>query len=702
MDGLQPGRGGRGRPVSRDRWPPPGAQRDWLAHCEEVHRGNGFPSLRALGKEMHLAATRVGELLRGEGLPVDEEQSRALLAALGAADGETRKGVRLYRAARAELDQAAQAEGSPGWWLRSGYVRLVGDIAPLRLLGRDDELDELARWCASADEAYVRWQAGPRAGKSALMSWLVLHPPPGTWVISFFVTARLAAQADSTAFTDGLLDQLAAVTGQQVPLAAPAAVRDRVRRQLLEGAAERAVKAGRRLVLVVDGLDEDCGSLSGSGLPSIAACLPKRPPDGLRVIVAGRPDPPLPADVGPDHPLRRCPVRRLEVSPHATRVTQLAQRELDDVLATDRHRHDGLGYQVLGLVTASGGGLGDRDLQQLTGRPAFEVDRLLRGVFGRTIAGRSGPHAATRSFLFTHETLREQAIGRLGADTLAGFAGRLHAWADGYRHRRWPADTPEYLLRGYPRMLVGAGDAVRLAALAADTDRHHRMLAATGGDAAALAEIAAAHALISTSTSPDLLAALRLARHRDQLSERNAHIPAQLPAVWVTLGQPVRAEALARSITDPGARAHALAGVAAAAAADDLDRAERIARSITYPDERARALAGVAAAAAAGDLDRARELAAGAERIARSITDPDKQAQALAGVASSAAELVRARSCIAGALAAGRWTIPLQALALVDPAAMSAFADELTVPSDPSQTQDNGPLSGTPARRGTG
>lgn len=68
-----------------------------------------------------------------------------------------------------------------------------------------------------------------------------------------------------------------------------------LRRRLLEDAAAQAVKAGRRLVLVVDGLDEDCGSLPGSGLASIAACLPKRPPDGLRVIVSGRPDPPPPA-----------------------------------------------------------------------------------------------------------------------------------------------------------------------------------------------------------------------------------------------------------------------------------------------------------------------------------------------------------------------------------------------------------------------
>ena len=355
---------------------------------------------------------------------------------------EVERGVRLYKAARAERDQATRDAGQPGWWLRSGYVEQVRDIAPLQLLDRQGELDELAGWCAGGDEAYVWWQAGPRAGKSALMAWLVLHPPPGTWVISFFVTARLATQADSTAFTDGLLDQLAAITGDQVPPLTSATARDQLRRQLLEQAAARAAKAGRRLVLVVDGLDEDCGSLPGSGLPSIAACLPKRPPHGLRVIVAARPDPPLPADVDADHPLRGCRVRPLDVSPHATHVMQLAQQELDEVLATDQDRHDGLGYQVLGLVTACGGGLDRRDLQQLTGRPAFEIDRLLRGVFGRTIAARADPHARTRVFLFTHETLREQAIGRLGPDILAGFAARLHSWADGYQAQRLARRIP--------------------------------------------------------------------------------------------------------------------------------------------------------------------------------------------------------------------------------------------------------------------
>jgi hypothetical protein len=76
-------------------------------------------------------------------------------------------------------------------------------------------------------------------------------------VISFFVTAARNTQADSTAYTNQLLGQLAAITSGQVPPSASPGQRDQLRRQMLEQAAARAVKAGLRLVLVVDGLDED-------------------------------------------------------------------------------------------------------------------------------------------------------------------------------------------------------------------------------------------------------------------------------------------------------------------------------------------------------------------------------------------------------------------------------------------------------------
>jgi hypothetical protein len=232
-------------------------------------------------------------------------------------------------------------------------------------------------------------------------------------------------------------------------------------------------------------------------------------------------------------------------------------------------------------------------------------------------------------------------------------------------------------------MLAEVGDLNGLVALATDPARRQRMLDSTGGDAAALAEITAAVRLVSTSHSPDLLAALRLAWYRDQLAGRNARIPAQLPAVWVTLGQPVRAEALARSITDPYAQSRALARVAeAAAGGGDLHRAEQVALSITDPDEKALAVA-VVAAASGGDLDRA-------EQVARSITDPDAQARALASVAS-VAEPDRARSCIAGALAVGQWVILLNEVARIDPVALATFADERAWLRGLPDQLDNGP-----------
>ncbi|MGI5239348.1 hypothetical protein [Dactylosporangium sp. CA-139066] len=97
--------------------------------------------------------------------------------------------------------------------------------------------------------------------------------------------------------------------------------------------------------------------------------------------------------------------------------------------------------------------------------------------------------------------------------------------------------------------------------------------------------------------------------------------------MWAILGQPVRAESLARGITNPYRHAEALAAlVRTLAEAGDADRARRlaadaeaIARSVTDPVRQAWALAGlVRAVAEVGDADRA-------EAIARGITDPYQQ-----------------------------------------------------------------------------
>ena len=102
--------------------------------------------------------------------------------------------------------------------VRSAYLEQVRQIAPAELHGRDEELAELAAFCTRPGQGrYAWWRAPAWAGKSALMSWFVLHPPPGVPVVSFFVTARYRGQDNRGAFTDAVLEQLAALLGQPVP-----------------------------------------------------------------------------------------------------------------------------------------------------------------------------------------------------------------------------------------------------------------------------------------------------------------------------------------------------------------------------------------------------------------------------------------------------------------------------------------------------
>ena len=116
-----------------------------------------------------------------------------------------------------------------------------------------------------------------------------------------------------------------------------------------------------------------------------------------------------------------------------------------------------------------------------------------------------------------------------------------------------------------------------------------------------------------------------------------------------------RAEALARTITDPNSRAGSLArlGTAAAQAGDEgragrlAAEAEALARTITDLEDRDWALADVAIATTrAGGLDRA-------EALARTLTDPYSAQRALAELARAVAQAGdpdRARDLLALAL----------------------------------------------------
>ncbi|BCJ45964.1 hypothetical protein GCM10010168_49120 [Actinoplanes ianthinogenes] len=568
---------------------------------------------------------------------------------------------------------------------RSAYTRRIEQsVLPPELRDRDAELAELAAFClAERDPRYAWWQAGPWAGKSALLSTFVLRPPAElagrVRLVSFFVTARLAAQDTRDAFTTELVEQLCALLDEDLPVVVDEAGRESALLDLLARAASECARDGGRLVLVVDGLDEDRGVTTGPHAHSIAALLPSRPPAGMRVIVAGRPHPPIPDDVPQWHPLRDPGiVRPLGDSPHASSIQRESESELVRLLAGNRLERD-----LLGLVTAARGGLSAADLRELTEAELVEIKAVLHTVTGRTFRGQVAPGSAVSVYLLGHEELYQAAVDQLGPRQLAGFRGRLHDWAESYRSAGWPAQTPEYLLAGYSRMLAAAGAADRLTRLVVDTARHDRMLELTGGDTAALAELVGCQDLRSTQDTIDLYAMVLLAYRRRRLETRNAWIPVRLPAVWERIGNPARAEALARSITQPDRRAMALAQIARAATASgdhrratamfadavavawqiaddsrqgrtvrdlarhavedgDGDTALRLGRQLGNRHWRSEALKAVAEALLeAGALEQAHEVAAGISAVDRIVV-----LTALARAAVAAGEPHRARAAV--------------------------------------------------------
>jgi hypothetical protein len=575
---------------------------------------------------------------------------------------------------------AVQLTSSPV--VRSAYLEQVRRIAPPDLWDRDKELKVLANFCVGAGkDQYMMWLAPAWAGKSALMSWFVLHPPPGVQVLSFFITARYKGQDDSIAFADCVMEQLADFLSQPIPAYLTENTREPHLLRMFTQAANMCERIGRKLILIVDGLDEDRGVTTGPDAYSIAALLPAQPPPAMRIILSGRPNPPIPQDVPDSHPLRLAAIRArpLSASAHAEVIRSDMQRELKRLLHGTPMEID-----LLGLITAAGGGLSAPDLAQLTGWPLGHVQDCLDTVAGRTFTARERRWNSTDTkpvYVLGHEELQKAASRYFGQAGLAEYRKRLHSWADGYNSKGWPIDTPEYLLRGYFRLLRAYNEISRVIDYVVNDARHDRMLDISGGDSAALGEIRDAREMLLAADEPDLTSIARLALHYMRIVKRNMFIPVGLPAVVAKLGSWERAEELARSITDFDMRAKALAGLAkVAAASGDVGRAQALASraealAITIADSHSRSVAMVAtveATAAAGDVDRAIAMAgaisnsywqsiavaavaraaaeagykASAEAVANSISNPFEEvlASSIAAIEESTSVLVRAPS----------------------------------------------------------
>jgi hypothetical protein len=101
------------------------------------------------------------------------------------------------------------------------------------------------------------WLEGPAfCGKTAVLAWFVLHPPEGIAVAACFLRRR-TGDADARYVLDVLGRQLAAHADRSyVPAPHRSTQRDDLL-DLLSEAAAASAQRGQRLLVVVDGLDED-------------------------------------------------------------------------------------------------------------------------------------------------------------------------------------------------------------------------------------------------------------------------------------------------------------------------------------------------------------------------------------------------------------------------------------------------------------
>ncbi|MFD4482106.1 hypothetical protein ACFWPU_39175 [Streptomyces sp. NPDC058471] len=454
---------------------------------------------------------------------------------------------------------------SPGRLLGGASPALL-DVLPVDFVGREEELDSLERFVTAPSDspAYLWWQAGPWAGKTALLSWFTARRlPAGVDVAHYVIASRLGTDRRD-GFVRTIRDQLAAAAdGRRRPALN---LKQPDLGPMYEAAARACASRHRRLILVVDGLDEDAEA--GPDETGIAGLLPKDPPCGMRVIVAGRPHPRMPRKLAADHPLREpAIVRPLTDSPAARIIRDTALTELRALLDDPS-----LGQHLLGLLVAARGALTGADLAELTERTPHEVRDILSGVTGRSLAPvrtdllplhvrtEAEAEAGRQTFVLAHQELHATAQEALGRRFLAARTTALHNWARQYSDAGWPHDTPNYLLTGYTRLLHEHGDTERLTALALDARRQLRLIQRSGPDVALLHLDLAAPP--RTDQVPPLSTAAAIAASREMLLPHMQPLPTAVAQTIARLGDAPRARALTSTSGRAVDRTLNLAGVA--------------------------------------------------------------------------------------------------------------------------------------------
>ncbi|GLV61112.1 hypothetical protein KDH_79290 [Dictyobacter sp. S3.2.2.5] len=181
--------------------------------------------------------------------------------------------------------------------VKNFLVEYLGKPAqPVPFGGRERDFQQLDGWLADELAApYLLLAAPAGRGKSALLlRWcLQLFKRNGLAIVYFPVSIRFRTNLAIVTFP-ALATLLATLHGEQIPQ--DPNLSEEFWRNLFRDYIARPLPDGRRLLLVLDGIDEAADWSAGPGL------FPDRPPEGIRIILSARS---LANDQGADSWLQR-------------------------------------------------------------------------------------------------------------------------------------------------------------------------------------------------------------------------------------------------------------------------------------------------------------------------------------------------------------------------------------------------------------
>ena len=357
------------------------------------------------------------------------------------------------------------------------HIDVLRHLVPDALVDREQELADLEAFVRNSGGVWYAMEADMVSGKTTVMASFALNPPDDVHVASFFIRRIGGDGNDRESFAFVMGAQLAKILGHEYtePVRDPAQHTEF--RQLLRRAAAacRSETTPRPLVLLIDGIDEDSyfENPNGADAKSILSLLPRRLPEGVKIITASRPNPRLPEDV-------ICDANRRIVS---LKPSPIAEKSInrDDIAEFFKSN---VAVDIGAFLAACGGVLTVQDLRRLLtmrghqrirtwdvreyvnrspGRILTPIDVGFSGQ--EVLAYRLGHDVVTRavireldpdSFGEGDEPEDERWWAQIREKTLAPYRAIIRNWVkecvrgrnESTPSRGWGKSTPSYVLSG--------------------------------------------------------------------------------------------------------------------------------------------------------------------------------------------------------------------------------------------------------------